>query len=192
MTAAETYGRDKVCQRTACTADGPADHVGGAHLDPRDRNRFDGNGTSLRATTYRVRSELYALERVKADHPDLAEVIDVAVHAVLKEIQFLNDQNVHIKVDADRKVREASRNALDCEHHGKTIQGLEEQLTLVDQSGDRSEKGRLALLGGIVAFDEFIRQIDAGATVPDLPKLVAAIRDVLKKTHAAHDRAWKR
>lgn len=185
------FGPDKPCRRTTCTADGQSDHKGGAHLDPRDRERFDGNETSLRAVTYKVRDQLNALHYATRGH-DLEEIVDVAIHAALEEIHFLGGQLAHVRVDADRKVREASAQALDCEHHGKTIQGLEEQVTHLDQAAERHDRGRVALLGGITAFDEFVQQIDAGATVPDLPKLVEAIRGVLKKTHAAHDRAWKR
>lgn len=197
MSRQSTYGPDQVCQRTVCTADGPADHLGGAHLNPRDRERFDGNGISLRATTYKVRDELSALNRVKVDHPGLAEVIDVAIHAALKEIHFLNGQLAHVRVDADRKVREASKRALDCDDHGKTIQGLEEQLHHhFDQAAERSEKGRLALLGGITAFDQFVAGIDAkkrlGKPLPDTSAVVEAIRGVLKKVHAAHTRVWSK
>lgn len=191
MTIGEDSVESKACQRSACTAGGPADHKGEAHLDPRDRGRFDGNGASLLATTYRVRDELYALEAVKAVRPELAEVIDVAVHAALREIRFLNDQNAHIKVDRDRQVREASSGALECERHGWVIRGLEEQLIESGRSADRSEKGRVALLGGIFAFDELIRQIDAGATAPDAAQLIEAIRHLLKQVHAAHGRAWR-
>jgi hypothetical protein len=184
------YGPDKICQRTACTAEGPADHLGGAHLDPRDRERFNGNETSLRAVTYKVRDELNALHYATRGKPELEEIADVAIHAALKEISFLSDQNVHIKVDADHKVLDASKRALDCEHHGKTIQQLEEQVHHFDRAADRADKGRLALLGGIHAFDEFISGVDRGARVTDLAQLIEAIRGVLKKTHAAHDRAW--
>ena len=189
-----SHGRDQICQRTACTVDGPADHNGGAHLNPRDRERFDGNGTSLRAVTYKVRDQLTALHYATRGKAELEEIADEAIHAALDEIRFLNDQNVHIQVDADRKVREASRQALDCEHHGKTIQALEEQVHQFDQARDRSEKGRLALLAGITAFDKFVDDVDAttaaGKSLPEMSRVISAIRGVLKKTHAAHTRAW--
>jgi len=192
----DTYGPDKVCRRTLCTADGPADHKGGAHLDPRDRERFDGNEGSLRATTYRVRDELQALHQVGVKIPSLAEVIDVAIHAALKEIRYLGGQLTHVQVDADHKVHEASRQALDCEHHGKTIQGLEEQVDHVDRARERTEKGRLALLGGIVAFDRFVDGMDEtaarGEALPDTAHVVEAMRSTLKKVHAAHTRARSR
>lgn len=184
------------CQRSTCTADGPADHVGQAHLDPHDRERFDGNETSLRAVTYRVRGELTALHYAGREHPELAKVIDVAIHAALQEIDFLSQQVAHVQVDADRKVRTASAQALDCEHHGKTIQGLEEQLDHFDRSREQSEKGRLALLAGITAFDDFVSAADAvvkdGRPLPDTATVVESIRGVLKKVHAAHMRAWSK
>lgn len=188
------YGPDQRCQRTTCITDGPADHLGRAHLDPHDRERFDGNGTSLQAATYKVRSELVALDRVKDAHPDLAEVIDVAIHVSLKEIYFLNSQLAHVRVDADHRVLDASRRALDCEHHGQTIQGLEEQLPFAEQRAERCEKARLALLSGITAFDQFIEGVDNGTRMgqplPDTATVVESIRGVLRKVHAAHTRAW--
>lgn len=196
MSNLPAYGPDRVCQRTLCTADGPADHLGGAHLNPRDRERFDGNGISMRVVTYRVRSQLSALNEVSRQHPELAEVVDVAVHAALEEIGFLNDQLAHVRVDADRKVREASKRALDCDDHGKVIRDLEGQLHHFDQAAERSEKGRLALLGGITAFDQFVDAVDVkkrlGEPLPDTSAVVEAIRGVVKKVHAAHTRAWSK
>ena len=191
------YGPEKICQRTACTAEGPADHVGGAHLDPYDREHFDGNEISLRATTYRVRDQLSRLHYATRDASgDLTSIVDVAIHAALEEIRFLKDQATHVQVDADRKVREASRQALDCEHHGKTIQQLEEQLTAVDRTADKTEKARLALLSGIKVLDDTFDALDAtikaGRPLPDVPKLVTVVRASLKKTYAAHARAWSK
>lgn len=185
---------DQICQRTACTTEGLADHLGSAHLDPRDREHFDGNEISLRAATYRVRNGLSVLNQVSRRHPDLAEIVDVAIHAALEEIELLGQQVAHVRVDADRKIREASRVALDCEHHGQTIRGLEEQVEHFAAAEQRAEKGRLALLAGITAFDYFARGADValknGRPLPDMAAVVESIRGVLKKVHAAHTRAW--
>lgn len=119
-----------------------------------------------------------------------------AVADLVKEIHHWKDAWAAVTVDKDRSVRAASDRALDCEHHGKIIKDLEAQLDHVDKDRERIEKGRLALLGGIFAFDKFVAAADVkaklGEPLPDAGAIVEAMRTTLKKVHAAHTRAWKR
>ncbi|MGB8665674.1 MAG: hypothetical protein WCD24_13140, partial [Serratia inhibens] len=93
-------------------------------------------------------------------------------------------------VDRDRGIREAMARSESCEHHGEEIKALETQVHHFDQSAARSEAGRLAVLGFLFAVDQLLE----GTVRPDLTvaQLLEALKGASKKTHAAHDRAWKR
>jgi hypothetical protein len=202
------YGPDKPCQRTKCVAANAernpgvtvGDHLGGAHLNPRDRERFDGNGTSLRAASIYVRDDLYALEALKRDEelvalrPGVPEVIDVAIRSTLKHIDFLDRQVAHVRVDMDRQVRRASERALSCEAHGEVIADLERQVTAFEAAERRANAGRLELLGFLTAVDQAVAAWDRNDTLglaqPTAQGLIEALRKASKKTHAAHQRKW--
>lgn len=188
------HGAGARCERTTCTTDGPADHPGEAHLDPRDRDRFDGNSTTLRAASIYVRAELQAVQDIARTHPELAETIDVGVYTALRELNALRRQVAHVQVDADNKICEAGRRALDCEDHGKTISDLESRVAHWETSHDRSERGRLALLGLLQAVNDLVdayredEAIRANIT-PDA--IITALEGAAMKTSTAHARAWK-
>lgn len=187
------YGPDKRCQRTACTTGGPADHLGGAHLDPHDRERFDGNVTSIRATTYRVRDAVQALHAATRNNPALALIADVAIHDTLEEIFDLGQQVAHVRVDADNRVREAIRRSGDCTVHGGDITDLEQQVDHFNAQHRRAENARLALLAEHQAISEFLNKFDTDSDFRDdmtVSRLVAALRATNKKTAAAHNRSW--
>lgn len=215
------HGPDKPCRRTACVAARQletqdarereiaagadpvdaladplpkvADHLGGAHLDPHDRERFD--GVHISHITYKIRSDLYALLAVKKDHPELAEIIDTAVVKATNEIDFLGQQIAHVRVDADNKVRDAMRRADDCTEHGKMITDLGRQVGYFAKAEERQERARLALLGEHQAIREMIEGYDrmgnlgGGVSVESLEQIIEFIRKTNKRTSAAHDRA---
>ncbi len=170
----------KTCQRWPRCADIPP-HQGTRHLDPRDE-LYDGPSTTLQVLPGAVRE---SARKIISESPELTpEVIDLANH-----ILFLRDQVAHVSVDKDRSVREASRKSLDCEHHGEVIQGLEKQLDRFDESGRRSEAGRLALLGFLFEMDKAIEKPREDLTVA---QLLGALKAASKSAHAAHQRAWRR
>lgn len=168
------------CTRTTC-ADRSA-HPAGLHLDQRSE-LYDGPGTQLDALSMYVRP---SARKIVRDAPALTpEVVDLVTY-----IGFLEDQATHARVDRDRGIREASSRALDCGAHGEVISSLEAQVAAFDASARSSEGGRLAALGFLFAVDQLLD----GTLRPDLTvaKLVTALKGASKKTHAAHDRAWKR
>ncbi len=177
------YGPKARCQRTTC-ADIP-EHLAGRHLDQRD-DLYDGPDSLLQVLPLAVRD---SARRIVREAPALMpEAVDLAKH-----IEFLRQQVAHVQVDADRKVRDAMARSSDCEHHGKEIKELGEQLYHFDKSERRADAGRLALLGFLDAVDQVVDQHAAGK-LPDLTvdELVAALAKSAKKAHAAHERAWKR
>jgi phosphoglycerate dehydrogenase-like enzyme len=114
----------------------------------------------------------------------MPEVMDLVTYC-----EFMRDQVAHVQVDKDRSVREASARALDCAAHGEMIQILESQVGHFDKAHQHADGGRVALLGLLFALDQLLESPRADLTVA---QLLAALRDASKKTHAAHDRAWKR
>lgn len=196
------YGPDKPCLRTACVENGPADHLGGAHLDPADRARYDGIGILFGASPNTVRAAVTPLllsvgslsGRPADGDTALRATVEVAVVAALREIDQLRGQVAHVQVDRDRQVREASRRALDCEAHGEIIRETEKQVAHFDASAEKHNKGRLALLGFLNAVDDFVsgydKQVSHGQDTPSAVEIVEALRKASKKAHAAHTRAW--
>jgi len=173
------------CSRLKCSGPDVPAHQAGQHLDQRSEF-YDGPDTQLQATSMYVRG---SARKIIRDAPALtAEVVDLVTY-----IDYLGDQATHARVDRDRGIREASARALDCDAHGEVIRGLEEQVAAFDSAQRRADAGRLALLGLTFAVDELVRQHKDGQ-LPDLTvdKLVKALADAVKKTHAAHDRAWNR
>jgi hypothetical protein len=169
------------CTRTKC-AERPA-HPAGLHLDQRSEF-YDGPDIQLGALSMYVRA---SARKIVREAPALTpELVDLVTY-----IGFLEDQATACRVDRDRGIREASARALDCEAHGEVIKGLEDQVTAFDESGRRSEAGRLALLGFLHAVDEATKGSAALRNIT-VPELITALKASSKKTHAAHDRAWKR
>lgn len=169
------------CTRTKCAELERAPHPAGQHLDQRSEF-YDGPDTQIQATSMYVRPSAWKIIR---EAPALtAEVVDLVTY-----IGFLEDQATHARVDRDRGIREASARALDCDDHGRVIKGLEEQVHAFDLAQRRADAGRLAALGFLFAVDQLLE----GTLRPDLTvaQLVAALKAASKKSHAAHDRAWK-
>lgn len=179
------------------------DHLGGAHLDPTDRDRYDGPVTLVKALPHTVRDAMRPLmmlagcytDRYHTDNTrsdtELRAAADLAVDTAGREIERLRQQVAHVQVDADHKIRDASRRALDCTDHGKVIADLERQVHHFDRSQHRTEKARLALLGEHQAIRDFIDAYDTGRGPDvDVPKLVEALRKMNKRASAAHARAW--
>lgn len=184
---------NQTCERTACADRDP--HAGRIHLDPTS-DLYDGPDIMLRALPHAVRDQAFALLHTARKQGWDQRIVDRALDALGNEIHRLRDQVAAVRVDKDRSVRHASAQALDCEHHGKVISQLEDQVGHFSQAEQRADKGRLALLAGITAFDDFVDACDlkakSGETLPDVNAVVEAMRGVLKKTHAAHKRAWSR
>lgn len=200
------HGPDKPCRRTACVAAEPAPsgdtatHLGGAHLDPRDRAHYDGILTSHNAASLYVREpfkpllvQVGAFAGPPATTPDSPQraLVETAAHAAYRELDRLRRQVAHVRVDADHKVRDAMRKADDCTHHGQMIKDLERQVNAFDKARDRSEKGRLALLGFLTAIDDFVEKYRTAGTERTTEEIVTALEAAARKTHAAHTRAWK-
>ncbi len=169
------------CTRSACAELERPAHPAGLHLDQRSEF-YDGPDALLDATSMYVRGSARKMIR---EAPALTpEVVDLVTY-----IDRLQDQVTHARVDRDRGIREAGARALDCEAHGERIKALESQVAGFDASAQRSEKGRLALLGFLSAIDKALSDgIPEGVTVE---KLGEVLKDASGKAHAAHDRAWK-
>lgn len=131
-----------------------------------------------------------AARALLADGASVPEVVELA-----REIHRLREQVAHVTVDADRKVRDAGRRALDCTEHGKVIAELETQLTHFDESARKSESARVVLVTGLHGLREalsgLLQRVIAGG---DVPRPIAVLELALKsidRTMAAHDRRWK-
>jgi hypothetical protein len=172
------------CTRLKCSAPDVPVHEAGRHLDQRSEH-YDGPDTLLGATSMYVRSSAWKIIRTA---PELTpEVVDLVTY-----LEFMRDQVAAAHVDRDRGIRQASERALDCDAHGEVISGLETQLYAVGAAERRAENGRLALLGFLHAVDEVTRAYRDGHDIGTMSALIKALEEASKKTHAAHDRAWKR
>lgn len=170
------------CGRTKCAELERAPHPAGVHLDQR-HEFYDGPDLQLCALSMYVRD---SARKIVRDAPALTpELVDLVTY-----VGFLEDQATHARVDRDRGIREAMARSESCEHHGEEIKALEGQVHAFDQRATRNEAGRLALLGFLHAVDQLLE----GDIRPDLTvgQLLQALKGASKKTHAAHDRAWKR
>ena len=187
-----TNGHDAICQRGTC-AELPQ-HKGGEHLDPNSK-MWDGpdnviaglsNARGLRGAAKRIR-ELAS--------PVYQHDMDVAVHDLAREILRLDDLVTHVRVDADRKVRQAADAALDCEQHGKVIADLEQQVHGIDVSNGREYRGRVALLHNLKPIEDGLRVLrgkaQRGEEIPPAAELIDDIIAALERVNAAHGRAWK-
>ena len=191
MTSTNRFNPDnpnhaELCGRIKCAAPDVPVHQAGRHLDQRSEH-YDGPDTLLAATSMYVRE---SARKIIRDAPEsMPEVIDLVTY-----IEFLGDQVAHVQVDRDSKVREAGKRALDCEAHGEDIKALEQQLGHFDQSAQRSEAGRIAVLGLLFELDGVIKKFRDGELRPDLTvaEFVDALETASKNTRRAHDRAWKR
>lgn len=127
------------------------------------------------------------------ENEDRATVVE-ALHHMIDETDRWKDAWSASTVNHDRQLREAMRRASDCTAHGEMITGLEAQVAAYSRTAEASEGGRLALLGLLFALREFVdgyprNGIRAGVTTDDV---VAALKKMVTKTSAAHDRAWRK
>ena len=165
------------CRTAPCRADG--DHPGGDHLNPRSRH-YDGPILP----GYR---EGEAWRTILAVLPDTGET-RVAVHHLVEALRTAEDQATHARVDRDRGIRDAMARSESCEHHGQEIKELGVQVHRISAQHHRAERARIALLGFLDAVDELVRAPRADLSVK---ALLTALAGAVKKTYAAHDRAWR-
>lgn len=172
------------CTRTKCTELERPAHPAGLHLDQRSEF-YDGPGGALGVASVYIRD---SARKIIAEAPALMpEVMDLVTYC-----DFMRTQVAHVQVDRDRQVREAMARSGDCEHHGEEIKALGDQVHTFSEAERRHNAGRLAVLGLLFELDKVTKAYRDGQ-LPGLTvdKLVKALEDASKKTHAAHDRAWK-
>jgi hypothetical protein len=197
MTASE-YGPDKPCRRSGCVTADVAGHLGGAHLDPGDRDHYDGIVTLYNASPYQVRKAVGPL-LVDAGSfgpppgdPDIdtarRALVEIALDACLREIDRLRQQVAAVRVDGDRKVREAMARSADCAAHGEEIRTLNDQLTHWAADRDRVERARIALLEEHHALRDVLDACDGSVPGGDV---VAALTKIHKRAGDAHQRAYR-
>lgn len=116
----------------------------------------------------------------------MPEVMDLVTYC-----DFMREQVAYVQVDRDRQVRAAQERSESCEDHGEVIKSLIGQANAFDADRKRTEAGRLALLGLLHAVDELTTKYREGRSWFTVGQLVSALEDASKKTHAAHERAWK-
>lgn len=75
----------------------------------------------------------------------------------------------------------------DCHTHGETIKALQTQVDTLTTSLDRTETGRLILLGFLYAVDDMVRNQRPNITTRMLYNWLTRAS---RKTHTAHTRAW--
>jgi hypothetical protein len=189
MTMTNRYDPSKpehsiTCSRLKCSGPDVPVHPAGLHLDQRSEF-YDGPDTLLAATSMYVRP---SARKIISEAPELTpEVVDLVTY-----VEFLGRQVAHVRVDADRKVREALVRSESCEHHGEELKELARMLDHRDKAERRAEAGRLAVLGFLQAVDEFTEKFREGYSGFVSPaQVVSALEIASKKAHAAHDRAWK-
>lgn len=177
-------GPHSPCARGACA--GRPVHLAGRHLDPRDE-LYDGPELLLKVLPLAVREQARRLVR---EAPALMpEVVDLAEY-----IEWQCRQVAAVRVDGDRREREAVARSGDCEHHGREIAELTAQLDRADAAHRAADAGRVALVGFLQVVRDFVDAHRRG-TAPDgltVTKVVDALAKAVKKAEAAHDRAWKR
>lgn len=199
------YGPDQPCQRRACIRDTPAPggqvaaHVGGAHLDPYNRELYDGPVTLVRALPHTVRDAFRPLMNLAGSYTDrynddgtkadteLRAAADLAIDTAGREIDRLRQQVAHVQVDADRKIRAAYAAANDCTDHGHTITALHGQLAAAHADRDRVEAARLILL----SEHQTIREVlDNRAEPFTRDQLIDTLDRINTRTAAAHRRKF--
>lgn len=170
------------CTRIKCVELERAAHPAGVHLDQR-HEFYDGPDGALGAASIYIRD---SARKIVREAPGLMpEVMDLVTY-----VEFLQDQVTHARVDRDRGIRDAMAHSESCEYHGEQIKALNEQVSVIDVSAQKSEKARLALLGLLQAIDDVTEHYRQARTDWTIGQLVDALEKVSKKAHAAHARAW--
>lgn len=103
--------------------------------------------------------------------------------ALVDEIHRQKDAWAAVSVDRDRKVRAASKRALDCTEHGHLIAALEKQVGEFDRLFHTADHARVIAIQGISRIKEHL----AEAETPDVAATLAYIARIQK----AHMAAWQ-
>jgi hypothetical protein len=168
------------CRPAPCRSKG--DHPGGDHLNPRSEHY---NGPILPG--YRE-GEAWCV--ILALLPDTAET-RVAVHHLVEAHRQAEKRAVRAGIDRDHGIRDAMERSQSCDHHGEEIKSLTDQVHGISAQLDRTERARIALLGFLHAVDEVVRGHPGEQGPGQLLSLLSALAGAVKKTRAAHDRAWR-
>lgn len=211
------YGPDKPCRRTACIekeraalrADGNpaadaldiADHLGGAHLNPADRQHYDGISISYNAAPLAVKEATRDLlsyvdafgRRMPDTEVPLRPRVEIAIQACLNEIDQLRRQVAAVRVDADRRERAAMDLALSRDAHGAQLAQAADVADAHARAHHRAEEARLALLAQHQAIGDFVtayQQAEPAGRPAKADTIVAMLQAMHTKTSAAHARAW--
>lgn len=181
------HGPESVCRRgDPCDQMAGGPHKAGRHLDQRDE-LYDGPGLTLSVLPVRVRESARRLVR---EAPALMpEVVDLA-----KEIEFQRQQVAAVRVDGERRERAALLLSESCEHHGRMIEELGQQVHAMDQAQNRTEAARVVLVSFLQAVRELTTAYQQGRTTGALTidTVMSNLHQAVGKTSAAHDRAWKK
>lgn len=174
-----------MCARSECAELERAPHPAGLHLDQRSEF-YDGPESALGVASIYIRD---SARKIITEAPALMpEVMDLVTYC-----DFMRDQVAHVRVDKDRQIRDTMARSESCEHHGEQIKALGDQVHAFSGGERRHDAGRVAALGLLFELDKATRAYRAGQ-LPDLTvdELIKSLEDASKRTHAAHDRAWKR
>ena len=205
ITAARQLNEDQAAQlhqkdleinrlRNRLAAHEPAEDRPASAVTPTGSTREDWLETRLRGGAGgKTREAARAILSWCLDE-DTRVVVVEALHELLDEQARWKDAWASTSVDMDHKVREASRAALDCDHHGQEIADLDRQATLFEGASVKSEAGRLALVSGLHTLGQVIDRLELNRTlgnpIPDDATLIPAMRKALTRLHEAHKRAW--
>jgi hypothetical protein len=143
----------------------------------------------------KTRDAARTILRLVDDRPAADRVLIVeALHAIVDETERWKNAWASEHVDKDRKVREASARAMDCEAHGELIRSLESQVTLTAEAAQRAESGRLVMLGWYQSCVDFVAVARGNAAahrpLPDLDAVLTWMETRLGRVSAAHRRVW--
>ncbi|MEV4270569.1 MULTISPECIES: hypothetical protein [Micromonospora] len=113
------------------------------------------------------------------------DLVEQALTDCADRVEYYRDAWAHVKVDGERREREASARALDCAEHGHIIDGLEKQLASADNYGRSADRSRRGYIGGVTRLAETIdrirKRIADGDTdgIPALPEFLNTLAEYL-------------
>ncbi|RBQ05168.1 hypothetical protein DQE82_26845 [Micromonospora sp. LHW51205] len=148
----------------------------------RDRAAVD-NAVTVALGAHRAHAmRLLHTARSEGWHADLVER---ALADCADQVEHYRNAWANVKVDAERRERDAAARALDCTEHGHIIDGLEKQLTASDNYGRSADRSRREYIGGVTrlaeAVDRIRKRIADGDTdgIPDLPDFLDTLAEYL-------------
>ncbi|MFI7073472.1 hypothetical protein [Micromonospora sediminicola] len=118
------------------------------------------------------------------------DLVEQALTDCADQVEHYRNAWAHVKVDAERREREAAARALDCTEHGHAIDGLEKQLHSIDQSYGRADRSRREYVMGVTRLAETIDRIrkriadgdtDGIPALPDFLDTLAGYLDSIQK-----------